>query len=57
MSFQNILLIVIVILGIIALLAFLVSRNKKDKKEFESGGIEDVMEETKTDHQRNADKL
>lgn len=57
MSFQNILLIVIVALGIIGLLAFLVSRNKKDKKEFESGGVEDVMEETRTDHQRNADKL
>ncbi|MES2373320.1 MAG: hypothetical protein V4557_12120 [Bacteroidota bacterium] len=56
MSFQNILLIIIVILGTIALLAFLVSRNKKDKKEFESG-IEDVMEETKTDQQRNADTL
>ena len=57
MSFENILLAIIVILGAIGLLAFLVSRNKKDKKEFESGDVEDVMEETKTDHQRNADKL
>ncbi|MDB5211927.1 MAG: hypothetical protein JWQ30_2754 [Sediminibacterium sp.] len=57
MSFENILLTVIVILGVIALLLFLVSRNKKDKKEFESGGIEDTVEETKADQHRNTDKI
>jgi FtsZ-interacting cell division protein ZipA len=56
MSFQNILLLIIVIVGAIALLMLLISRNKKDKKEFEAG-VEDVMEETKTDHQRNTEKL
>lgn len=57
MSFENILLTIIVLLAVVGLLAFLISSNKKDKKEFEAGGMEDVMEETKTDQQRDTDKL
>ncbi|MEO8171431.1 MAG: hypothetical protein ABI581_00055 [Sediminibacterium sp.] len=57
MTFQNILLAVIIVLCVIALLLFLISRNKKDRKEFEADGIEDVMEETKEDHLRNKDTM
>jgi flagellar biosynthesis/type III secretory pathway M-ring protein FliF/YscJ len=51
--------IVIVIVGIIALgiLCFTISRNRKDKKELESEGMEDPVEEAKTDQERRGDKV
>lgn len=57
MSLENMLLTLIGILAVIGLVAFLISKNKKDKKEFEAGGIEDTVEETRTDQQRNKDTL